>query len=215
MKPRKIYRNVMRSKVNSKYLNSKNIIVLGENFVKDSYVLIAQTAEFGTKGITSLIIIIENIENPMVIEFTTKINQKGYITASKKRLKKQLPQWLYKFFILRGLNIDLETGWNGESDFLVSRLVACLYYNILGLEVHHWDYLPTENNYIWNLVPVEEEVHDYWKTLDRTEEHYLALAQEAKLKKKYFQGENGTKASNAVIKILKLKEDMYEEKQDS
>ena len=61
-------------------------------------------------------------------------------------------------------------------------------------------------------MPVEEDVHDEWKNLDRDEEFYLAIKKEAEMRKKYFENEYRSKGNNAVIDILKLKEDWDEEK---
>lgn len=209
MKPREHYRDFMRLKTHNKHLKPEYKCILAEVLILGFYVMLVQTAEWGLKDKSSLLIIIENVENSYAIEFSTKFNKDGYVLASKRRLKNQLPRELYDFLIKRGLNKDLEIGLEGKSDFLVHRLVACLYYNILGLEVHHFDTTPI-NNYIWNLVPVEENVHDEWKKLDLYEEFYLALEKEAEMKRKYYTDEYSTKASNAVIDILKLKEDLNE-----
>lgn len=208
MKPRNRYRDFLRCKVNSKHIEPYYKYVLGENFASKYYVTIVQTAEFGLKN--SLLIIIENVENSYNIEFSTKINDDGYVLASKRRLKNQLPKELYDFFIENGLNIDYEVGLNGMSDFLVHRLVACLYYNILGLEIHHYNYLST-CNHIWNLQPVEPKIHDEWKKLDRDKEFYLAEEKEIEMKKRYFDREYRSKGNNNVVDILKLKEDWDEE----
>lgn len=152
-------------------------------------------------------IIIENIKNPICAEIKQVFNKNGYITSTKNTLKSIISSSIFKKLIKRGLYKNIESGLNKtDNRFSIHRLVSCLYYSILGLEVHHLS-KRTNENHIWNLVPLESSIHDEVDNAEIIKGFYIALEQEEIIQKQQFKSIKQTVAcnKNLILEILKLR----------
>ena len=208
MKLKPAYRDLMRHRINGYVAGSNDAMVLAENFIENEYWAVIQLDD-------CILLIVENIGNPIYLKLKTKFNESGYLITSKRNLKNNLSEKQFKCIIHRGLNEDLDIGLNSLSDFLVHRMVAAVYYNIIGLQIHHLDKSRT-NNYIWNLVPIDGAAHLLMGESDRMEEFDKAIELERALQDEQFRRTNRTKVNDEVIEeILKRKESLWNQRKSS
>lgn len=154
------YHFFMRSKIDQKYFkNFKHVEVLGERFVGKYYVVIFQASNYMKGYKEDIYVIVENIKKPVLVKLETEAHADKYIVFLKNALRSKIPKGLYKRLAKNGLYGSVENGMKLDNTrFGLARLVACLYHNILGLEVHHI-YKDVSLNSISSLVPVSREVH--------------------------------------------------------
>lgn len=199
-----LYRFFLRAYVENNYISKyKNALILGENFLGSYYVVIFENFEVLK---VKRFLLIENISQPILLELKPTPNTDGYITMSKKHLNKNLPKKIIKSFASRGYASTIEIGLKTNKSFCWHRLVACLYYNCLGKEIHH--IMPEDKtcNDITNLVPLKKHFHNNLHKLDLAFATSLARNEQTILRKKSFK-ENITVANNDELlwEILKLK----------
>lgn len=153
-------------------------------------------------------LLIENIAEPILIELKILPHNDGYLIFWKNNIRDNIPKSLYNKLVKRGLSQSQAVGeTTNDKRTSVYRLVACLYQNILGLDVHHMKKNVNLNS-INELVPVEIDYHR--KVLDKLppEEcitESLKLQQEWKKKifdKRSTLAQNGDIIKN-VMELLK------------
>lgn len=154
------YHFFMRSKIDQKYFqNFKYVEVLGERFVGKYYVVIFQASNYMKGYKEDIYVIVENIKKSILVKLKTESHADKYIVFLKNALRSKIPKCVYKHLVKNGLYGSIENGIKLDNTrFGLSRLVACLYHNILGLEVHHI-YKDVSLNDISSLVPVSRDVH--------------------------------------------------------
>ena len=201
-----LYRFFLRAYVENNYISKyKNALILGENFLGSYYVVIFENFEVLK---VKRFLLIENISQPILLELKPTPNTDGYITMSKKHLNKNLPKKIIKSFASRGYASPIEIGLKTNKSFCWHRLVACLYYNCLGKEIHHIMPEDITCNDITNLIPVNKSFHTSLHNMDLSLSISLAREVQSVLRRKYYT-EKQTVASNAelIFQILKLKND--------
>ncbi len=136
MKIKQEYQQFLREKIDEKYLNSPYTEVLAENFIDNLYFVVYEIVT--TDGILRRFLLIANIKKDILIELNQWHHDEGYIIFGKSNLRKNISDKIYQKLAERGLyqtkNNALKTN---SKPFLLSRLVCCVYQNILNLEVHH------------------------------------------------------------------------------
>lgn len=199
------YQNFLHSFIIEKYLkNFGKIKILGKNFIENYYFLIFETIEQNQ----TYFLIIENINNPIFEKLKVIKNPDNYIVVDKRHFTEIVPIKIRKKLAKRGLCSSFEIGMKANKYFCLHRLVACLYFNCIGFEVHHINKNPSDN-YFLNLVPLKTSHH---KLIDADLQNGELFAKEEqfyllnKLKKNY-----KTVASNKDVlnEFLNLKNKNY------
>lgn len=148
-------------------------------------------------------ILIENIEEPILVELKRNLINKKYIAFNRSNLENFLPKNLFKKLVKKGL-YSSEKAKNSIKDnlFSLQRLVACLYKNITSLEIHHID-KNKFNNTITNLLSISKKEHEELDGLPVEE----GIAESYKMQSKQIKNSRNTLAKNyeLVLKILKLR----------
>ena len=163
------YRKFLREYVDKKYLQQyKNVTVLAENFVNNAYIVLFEIQEdfsFHHMPAVRRYILVENVSKPILSELKLVPNSDGYITMNKSVLAQILGEKLYKCLAQKGLAMTEETALSLNNRFCWHRLVACIYYNCIGKEIHHINKDVTDNN-INNLVPLKKNEHQTIEKMD-------------------------------------------------
>lgn len=146
-------------------------------------------------------LIIENTENPIKIELKTLPHTDGYIIFWKNNIRNNIPKSLYNKLVKNGLYSKPSVGMI-EQDRITAlhRLIACLYSNIQGLDIHHI-FKDVRQNSICSLVPVEKSLHI---KLDRDEINGIqeSLDIQTKWKNSIFRRHRNTLAQNVELIYL-------------
>jgi len=173
--------------------------VVGERLIEGYYIALLESTS------SDRYIIVENIDKPFVKELKTTLNNDGYVVFKRKDLADIIPRGLYKNLINRGLTMTKERGMCiNDKQCCWHRLVACLYYNCLGKEVHHIN-KDILSNEIMNLIPLPNDKHKIIDKDDRNGYNFSIAIQQQKIKK--LNSKRNTLANNdAIIKqVLLLK----------
>ena len=202
------YKDFLRMYVDKKYLQQyKNVRILAENFVGNSYIVLFETQEdfsFQSMPVVHRFILVENVSKPIISELKLVPNSDGYITMNKSELSKILGEKQYKHLAERGLAMTEETALSLNNRFCWHRLVACVYYNCLGKEVHHINKAVTDNN-INNLVPLKKSEHQIIENMDAENGKNSSLWYQEQEKLKIMKQKRKTVASNdnVIEEIIK------------
>lgn len=149
------YHQFMRKRITQKYLSDfDNLLVLGENFIDNYYFIIFETHKDKYK----VYIIVENIDMPVFQELKVILNGDKYAVVDKSNFSKILPLKIRKKLAKRGLCSTVDIGLKTNKYFCLHRLIACLYFNCLNLQVHHIN-KNISDNHISNLVPLTTDFH--------------------------------------------------------
>lgn len=160
------YEFFMLKTVIKKYFpNNTNIRVLGNNFIDSYYFMLIEELNIsGNKADTEYYLIVENCKKPVIVQLKKTDEQSDYIKFEKKHFRKSIGEKIFKILAQRGICTQEHIALSESTNpLLIHRLNACLYKNILGLEVHHNNKDKTDN-YIINLTPIKHKLHDF---LDR------------------------------------------------
>lgn len=163
-----LYHGYIKARVNEEYVfNNPNAMVMGENMLNGYYFLLLDDWNI---SFSQVYLIVENCKTPCCIKVTTKEpNPHSYCTFRKSVLKNFVPSRAFNTLINNGLYKDFTKAISPMDNLTsVHRLNMCLYTDIKDLEVHHNNKIKT-NNYIANLTPVEEKLHDYLDMLPEPE----------------------------------------------
>lgn len=144
--------------------------------------------------------------------WSNAIKNNGYDKISRDFLKDLLPNG-FGILVKRG---SYQSGKDSpkESSLYLHRVIAGLYYNIVGKEIHHLNKIETQND-IWNLVPMEQGIHqeiDGWKDFEKGFNRSIELKKELQIAQffKEYESQSRAKWSNqssdgVILMILKLK----------
>lgn len=224
------HKEFMRRKVDEQYLQKyENVIVLGERFIEQYYVVVFQVEK---DRATKYYILIENIKKAELIELERFELNRIYVVFNKKRFEKQvinerLLKKIYKNGLFKKIEIGLielkdkngkvKTVLNKKKESLwdLNRLVVSLYQNILGFEIHHIDEDPMKNH-ICNLLKIEEKLHDWLHNHvdDYKKRVQFCLEMQNKQKKKICTKHRNTLAQREELTIEKLKGIISNEKKE-
>jgi len=149
---------LIKEKIIEKYLNPKEEYeILGANYIKDYYFAVIKKLSTPNDEYK---LIVENCKNPYFVDLKRCELDSDYVKFQINLIKNNLPENIYSLLLRQGLCQKLETGYSKYNCYCtIHRLCACLYSNILNLEVHHIDKVK-DNNSILNLCSVEEKYHD-------------------------------------------------------
>lgn len=196
----RFYRQFSYERVVNAYLKDKNeYVVLAENFVENLYFFIY---ELDTKH--KYFLIIENIKNPIIKELKTLKNKDGYIVVSKKDFSQKISLKIRKKLAKRGICFTVENGLKCNKYFCLHRLVACLYFDCIGLEVHHIN-KNTLCNSILNLVPLTPDFHKLVDNDLKNGENFAKDVQNHLFSKKKKRNQTVANSDNVICEILKYK----------
>lgn len=106
------------------------------------------------KNTKKIFVIVENIKQSKIEELKTFLNPKGYIVFNSNSLKQITGDNVYKKFLKKGLFATYNKQRAEQSRTSIQRLVACLYDDVKGFDIHHIN-KDKENNQINNLVPLD------------------------------------------------------------
>ena len=151
----------MRLYVDKKYFKwFISVNILGDGFLGKYYITLFKAVGVSSLCTSKYYVIVENIEKPIHFELKTVSHIDKYVVFSKNDLKNNIPNDLYNLLVKRGLYNSAETGYSKNNSRCGHyRLVACLYQNILGKEIHHI-YKNIGLNDITNIVPIEKPLHE-------------------------------------------------------
>ncbi len=154
-----LYHGYIKAKFNEEHvLYNPNTFVMGENILDGYYFLLLDDWNI---SFSQVYLIVENCKTPCYLSVTTKEpNPYKYCTFRKSVLKNFMPKGAFNALINNGLYKDYSKAISSIDNLAsVHRLNMCLYTDIKDLEVHHNNKIKTDN-YIANLTPVEEKLHD-------------------------------------------------------
>ena len=166
----RLYKNFIREKISNQYLaQRKGYLILGDGFINGYYLaIISINNEYS--NVQNYYLIIDNCKTPKIIELKQTEQASQYVKLDKPYLLKNMPVNILYYLAKQGLCTTKNNAIKKESNpYLLHRLVMCLYYNIIGLTVHHNNKNP-QVNHINNLTPLEDTLH---KRLDRIENSAL------------------------------------------
>jgi len=176
-----LYKNFLKEKTHNKYIEQElpNAIVIGENMLKNYYLVLLLDCNFPSQRYICPVLIVENCKSPIMIQISHITNTKTYIRIRKNQLKEKLESGVFNALINNGLFLNIEAGRSKLNNLTtLHRLNACLYSNILSKEVHHND-KDKLNNFIHNLTPLKPSLHDELDMLKEPEytektQHYYS-----------------------------------------
>ena len=200
---KEIYRKeFMRREVDEQYLQEQeNVIVLGERFLGNDYVLVFQAEK---DNVRKYYLLNENIKKSNLLKMTHYDNNYNYHVANKnifnndKLCKKLHNNGLHEF------KRDKEEDY--PKSFLVHRLVACLYQPIFEHEIHHI-YKNRQQNNICNLVKLRTRRHKFVEKLPIYTGIDVSLRMQRRQKKQIFKVQRRTLSQNTklILEILQGK----------
>lgn len=207
MKLKQTYQSFMRQRVDEKYFQGfSSVNILGEGFLNEFYIVIFLANDWLSPFIDRYYILIENIEKPILIELRRAPHKDNYVVFCKDDLRHNIPKALFNALIKNGLYEKAVNGLKkNNSYFGLSRLVACLYQNIIGVRVHHI-HKNVGLNDVTRLLPVRENIHDILDALPVDEGVKKSIEIQIRQKKKIFKHRN-TLASDddLILDILKMR----------
>ena len=183
----------------------KNLKVLGANLISGILIALCEITQRNGK-IERCIFTIEK-DKIEKYEIDASVNPANYIVISKEFLQKILPARLYKIFVNNGLALSIKVGKNTKGQCGWHRLIMCLYFCIISLEVHHIDTVVRNNNLL-NLTPIEKEEHIAIHTISNKKE---LIKQGINVRNAYIRYFNGLKRQTLVnneeivLSVLKAK----------
>lgn len=147
-------------------------------------------------------IVVCNLKNSICFELPVNVQENNYARFYKNSLKHNIPLKLYEKLIKKGLFLNLSVGNNSNnSECTIHRLVACLYYNCLGKEIHHISKNKTENH-ICNLIPVSKKLHIQLDNIDMESNLYNSELVQIELLKKLKSRMTLAKNDELIYEIL-------------
>lgn len=154
-----VYKNLYLSQeIRNKYLYQFNdYTILGQNFVDTTYMMVVEVRDTSYSSKSSFYIIKENVKNPKMSELKVDIYRDNYIRLNQDGLKEILGEKIFKKLLQNGLfKSKKKRDYNARTS--MQRLVACLYANITGFEIHHINKNKSDNRFV-NLVPLDGDTN--------------------------------------------------------
>lgn len=102
-------------------------------------------------------VIEENIKKSKMFELKVDIYSDNYVRFNQDSLKEHLEKKSFKKMLQNGLFKSKKVR-NYNATTSIQRLVACLYGDITGMEIHHINKDRLDNRFI-NLVPLDSDTH--------------------------------------------------------
>ena len=150
--------------------------------------------------------LVENIEKPILIELEQVPHSENYVVFLKNNLRGKLPPALFNKLARNGLYSTIENGIKeDDTRFGLNRLIACLYQNILGLQVHHIDKKLHWND-VTSIVPIDKDKHNWIHSLLNGEDIVESRKLQAEQKNKIFKRRHTLASNNdLVFELIKMK----------